>query len=103
MELSMTVVESGIRSDFLNSNNYKNTLEFAGKRNEAYLKYCKIIQKYYCDLHNVTRQVHDKVKSNSSSNLRTCSQFKLFIQHFMGIIDEVSQFKMQFYEELEEI
>ena len=29
----MTVVESGIRSDFLNSNNYKNTLDFASKRN----------------------------------------------------------------------
>lgn len=97
MELSMTVVESGIRSDFLNSANYKNTLEFAGKRNESYLKYCKIIQKYYCDLHNITRQVVDKVKGNSSSNLRTCSQFKLFVQNFMGIIDEVSRFKMQFY------
>ena len=102
MELSMTIVESGIRSDFLNSGNYKNTLEFAGKRNESYLKFCKIIQKYYSDLHNVTKQVYDKVKNNSNSNLRTCSQFKLFIQNFMGII-EVSRFKMQFYEELEEI
>ena len=55
MELSMTVVESGIRSDFLNSANYKSTLEFASKRNDHFLKYCKVIQKYYIDLQTMTK------------------------------------------------
>ena len=103
MELSMTVFESGIRSDFLNSNNYKNTLEFASKRNDNFLSYCKIIQQYYVDLQTVTKLVNDKIKGNSGGNLRTSGQFKLFIIQFMGIIDEVSKFKMQFYEELQEI
>ena len=83
----MTVVESGIRSDFLNSNNYKNTLDFASKRNENFILYCKLIRKYYSDLQNVTRQAHDKIKANSAGNLRTSAQFKQFVLHFMGIID----------------
>ena len=60
----MSVVESGIRSDFLNSNNYKNTLEFASKRNDSFILYCRIIRKYYLDLQNVTRQASDKIKAN---------------------------------------
>ena len=53
----MTVVESGIRSDFLNSANYKSTLEFASKRNDHFLKYCKVIQKYYIDLQTMTKAI----------------------------------------------
>lgn len=58
MELSMSVMESGIRSDFLNPSNYKTTLEFASKRDENYLKYCKVIQKYYLDLQRMTRIIN---------------------------------------------
>ncbi len=54
----MSVMESGIRSDFLNPSNYKTTLEFASKRDENYLKYCKVIQKYYLDLQGMTRIIN---------------------------------------------
>ena len=97
MELSMSVVESGIRSDFLNSANYRNTLEFASKRNDYFLAYCKTIQKYYLDMHSMTKLVNEKIKGKGGDNLRTCGQFRQFMIQFMGIISEVSNFKMQFF------
>ena len=99
----MSVIESGIRSDFLNPANYKATLDFCSKRNDSFMRYCRIIQKYYCDLQAMTKVMKDKAKPNEGSVLRTCTQFRHFLMEFMGIIDEVSTFKIQYYEELEQI
>jgi hypothetical protein len=102
MEFSMSVVESGIRSDFLNPANYKATLEFASKRNESYLRYCKIIQTYYAIIKNMTTTINEKIKPNAGGGLRTCAHFRQFLLKFMGILAEVSAFKVQFYEKMEE-
>lgn len=93
----MSVSESGIRSDFLNPTNYKTTLDFASKRNENYLKFCKVIQKYYSDMHAVTRVVAEKVRVQPGVGLLSINQTKQFLLDFMGIMEEVSKFKMGFY------
>jgi hypothetical protein len=46
----------------------------------------------------MTKIVKDKIKTNENSILQTSLIFKQFMLRFMGIIDEVSTFKIQFYE-----
>ena len=45
----------------------------------------------------------DRVKTNTGNTLKTCAHFRVFLLDFMGIVEEVSRFKMGFYEELQEI
>ena len=51
----------------------------------------------------MAKTVKEKIKVKESSIIQTSGLFKQFMLKFMGIIDEVSTFKLQFYEELEEI
>ena len=94
----MPATESGIRSDFHNPVNYKATLEFASKRNDSYLKFCRVIQKYYADLYAVSSTVGERVRVQQGGGLLTINQIKQFLLDFMGILEEVSRFKMGFYE-----
>jgi len=54
--------ECGIRSDFLNSGNYKTTLEFAQKRNDNYLKFCALIKNYYCDFQVMSKYINERIR-----------------------------------------
>ena len=48
----------------------------------------------------MTKMSGESIKLMPGNGLRTTNQLKQFLVDFMGIIDEVSKFKMQFYEEL---
>ena len=103
MELEQHHPHCGIRSDFLSPQNYKATLEFAEKRYENYLRFCKLIERYYGDLQAMSRVVSEKLKTPSANGLQTINQFKKFILDFMSIIEEVSTFKISFYAELKDV
>lgn len=45
----------------------------------------------------MTKTVKEKVKMSENSILQTSSIFKQFMMRFMGVIEEVSSFKIQFY------
>ena len=49
----------------------------------------------------MTQIITEKVKIFPGNGLRTGNQFKKFLLDFAGFIEEVSKFKMSFYDELE--
>lgn len=62
-------LESGIKSDFLNPANYKATMEFSEKRYENYIRFCKVIQRYYEDLDGMSKIVLEKMKTPVGNGL----------------------------------
>lgn len=78
--------QTGIKSDFLNPINYKATLQFSEKRYENYIRFCKVIQKYYEDLDGMSKIVLQKVKTPGNNGLQTINQLKEFLIGFMRIL-----------------
>ncbi len=79
-------LQTGIKSDFLNPANYKNTLEFSEKRYENYIRFCKVIQRYYEDLDGMSKIVLEKLKTPGDNGLQTINQLKIFLIAFMRIL-----------------
>lgn len=93
----------GIKSEFLDINNYKNTAELSKRRHEAYLVFCKLIKNYYNDYLGAMNYFMERIKISPNDNLISIKQFKEFLIDFAHIVQEVSKFKSEFYEQLEDM
>ena len=96
----MLDINSGIQEAFLSKDRYRETLAFSRKRHDNYMNFCLLIQQYYMDFMEVAKAISRGVKPDPDHQLEAVKHFNQFIIDFSKIINDVSEFKVEYYEGL---
>lgn len=102
-QLITYLLEAGIRSEFLSLPAYKVTIDYAAKRHECYGRYCSLIKNYYSDFQTSAKHLAERIKIAPNDQLDSVKHFKQHLIDFVKAIEEVASFKIDFYEQLEEL